>query len=123
MKKSPTIRLNNGVEMPALGFGVFQSPPDQTLTAVEAALRSGYRLIDTAAAYMNEEQVGEAIRRSGLARSDVFVTTKLWISDYGHDRALHGFERSVRKLRLDYVDLYLPDQVLAFSGVEAPARK
>ena len=110
VKKSPTIRLNNGVEMPALGFGVFQSPPDQTLTAVEAALRSGYRLIDTAAAYMNEEQVGEAIRRSGLARSDVFVTTKLWISDYGHDRALHGFERSVRKLRLDYVDLYLLHQ-------------
>jgi diketogulonate reductase-like aldo/keto reductase len=108
--KSPLLKLNNGVVMPQLGLGVFQSPPDQTLTAVEAALRGGYRLIDTAAAYMNEEQVGEAIRRSGLKRSDVFVTTKLWISDYGYDRALHGFERSLRKLGLDYVDLYLLHQ-------------
>jgi len=108
--KSPSLKLNNGVVMPQLGLGVFQSPPDQTLTAVEAALRGGYRLIDTAAAYMNEEQVGEAIRRSGLKRSDVFVTTKLWISDYGYNRALHGFERSLRKLGLDYVDLYLLHQ-------------
>lgn len=108
--KSPSIKLRNGVEMPQLGLGVFQSPPDQTLMAVEAALRGGYRLIDTAAAYMNEEQVGEGIRRSGLERSDVFVTTKLWISDYGHDRALHGFERSLRKLGLDHVDLYLLHQ-------------
>jgi diketogulonate reductase-like aldo/keto reductase len=81
--KSPSIKLHGGVEMPQLGLGVFQSPPDQALAAVEAALRSGYRLIDTAAAYMNEAQVGEGIRRSGLERSDVFVTTKLWISDYG----------------------------------------
>ena len=108
--KSPSIKLRNGVEMPQLGLGVFQSPPDQTLAAVEAALGGGYRLIDTAASYMNEEQVGEGIRRSGLKRSDVFVTTKLWISDYGYDRALHGFERSQRKLGLDYVDLYLLHQ-------------
>ena len=108
--KSPSIKLRNGVEMPQLGLGVFQSPPDQTVTAVEAALRGGYRLIDTAASYMNEAQVGEGIRRSGLERSDVFVTTKLWISDYGYDRALHGFERSLRNLGLDYVDLYLLHQ-------------
>lgn len=107
----PTVRLNNGVEMPVLGLGAMTvAPPDQSFEAVEAALRSGYRLIDTAAAYMNEERVGEAIRQSGLQRSDVFVTTKLWISDYGYDRALHGFERSVRKLGLDYVDLYLLHQ-------------
>jgi len=108
--KSPSIKLNSGVEMPALGLGVFQSPPEQTLGAVETALRSGYRLIDTAAAYSNEQQVGEGIRRSGLERSEVFVTTKLWISDYGYDRALHGFERSLRALGLDYVDLYLLHQ-------------
>ncbi len=109
--KSPTIKLNNGVEMPVLGLGVMTvAPPDQSFEAVEAALRSGYRLIDTAAAYMNEERVGEAIRKSGLKRSEVFVTTKLWISDYGYDRALHGFERSLRKLGLDYIDLYLLHQ-------------
>jgi diketogulonate reductase-like aldo/keto reductase len=106
----PSVTLNNGVEMPMLGLGVFQSPPDQTLSAVGAALRSGYRLVDTAAAYMNEEQVGEAFRRSDLKRSDVFITTKLWISDYGFDQALHGFERSIRKLGLDYIDLYLLHQ-------------
>jgi len=108
--RSPSIKLNNGVEMPLLGLGVFQSPPDQTLAAVEAALRSGYRLIDTAASYRNEEAVGEAFRRSGLARPDVFITTKLWISDYGYERALHGFERSLRKLGLDHIDLYLLHQ-------------
>jgi len=106
--KSPWLRLNNGVEMPALGLGVFQSPPDQTTAAVEAALRGGYRLIDTAAAYMNEAEVGEGIRRSGLQRADVFVETKLWISDY--EDALHGFTRSLRKLGLEYVDLYLLHQ-------------
>jgi len=108
--RSPSIKLNNGVEMPLLGLGVFQSPPDQTLAAVEAALRSGYRLIDTAASYRNEEAVGEAFRRSGLARPDVFITTKLWISDYGYERALHGFERSLRKLGLDHIHLYLLHQ-------------
>lgn len=109
---NPSIELNNGIAMPLLGLGVFQSPPDQTRAAVETALRRGYRLVDTAAAYMNEEAVGEAFRRSELPRSDVFITTKLWISDYGYDRALHGFERSLRKLGLDHVDLYLLHQPL-----------
>ena len=80
---TPMIELNNGVELPALGLGVFQSPPDETLTAVEAAIEYGYRLVDTAAAYGNEREVGEAIRRSGIDRGEMFVTTKLWISDYG----------------------------------------
>jgi diketogulonate reductase-like aldo/keto reductase len=107
---TPTLELNNGVQMPALGFGVFQSPPEETVSAVEAALSTGYRLIDTAAAYGNEREVGEAIRRSGVDRDEVFVTTKLWISDYGHDAALVGFDASLRRLGLDYVDLYLLHQ-------------
>src|SRR5690606_35383929 len=94
----PTITLNNGVEMPALGLGVFQSPPDETAGAVEAALRVGYRHIDTAAAYGNEREVGEGIQRSGLRRDEVFIETKIWISDYGYDETLHGFEKSARKL-------------------------
>jgi diketogulonate reductase-like aldo/keto reductase len=77
------LTLNNGVTMPALGLGVFQSPPQETAAAVEAALRNGYRLIDTAAAYGNEREVGEAVRASGLDRSEVFLETKIWISDYG----------------------------------------
>jgi diketogulonate reductase-like aldo/keto reductase len=96
--------------MPALGLGVFQSPPEETLTSVEAALRGGYRLIDTAAAYGNEREVGEAIRRSGVDRDEVFVTTKLWISDYGYDAAQVGFDASLRRLGLDHVDLYLLHQ-------------
>jgi diketogulonate reductase-like aldo/keto reductase len=106
----PTLELNNGVTMPALGLGVFQSPPAETLTAVETALRDGYRLIDTAAAYANEREVGEAIRRSGVDRDEIFVTTKLWISDYGYDSALVGFDASLRRLGVDYVDLYLLHQ-------------
>jgi diketogulonate reductase-like aldo/keto reductase len=104
---SPLITLNNGVEMPALGLGVYLSPLDQTATAVEAAVASGYRLIDTAAVYGNEQQVGEGIRRSGIARVDLFVTTKLWISDYGYDRALRAFDVSMGRLGLEYLDLYL----------------
>lgn len=104
---SPSLRLNSGVPMPALGLGVFLSPKDQTAGVVAAALGMGYRLIDTAAAYGNEREVGEGIRRSGLARSDVFVTTKLWMTDYGYDRGLRGFDLSLRKLGLDYLDLYL----------------
>jgi diketogulonate reductase-like aldo/keto reductase len=104
---TPTLELNNGVQMPALGFGVFQSPPEETVSAVEVALRAGYRLIDTAAAYGNEREVGEGIRLSGVDRDGVFVTTKLWISDYRHDAALVGFDASLRRLGLDYVDLYL----------------
>jgi diketogulonate reductase-like aldo/keto reductase len=106
----PTLQLNNGVQVPALGLGVFQSPPEETVTAVEAALAEGYRLIDTAAAYGNEREVGEGIRRSGVARGEVFITTKLWISDYGYDAALRGFDASLRRLGVDYVDLYLLHQ-------------
>jgi diketogulonate reductase-like aldo/keto reductase len=80
--------------MPALGFGVFQTPPDETLAAVATALTTGYRHIDTAAAYLNERQVGEAIRRSGLDRSEIFVETKVWITDYGYDETLHAFDRA-----------------------------
>src|SRR5215207_8290527 len=106
-KTSPYITLNNAVEMPAFGLGVFQSTPEQTTGAVEAAISHGYRLIDTAAAYFNERQVGEGLRRSGVDRREVFVTTKLWISDYGYEQALRAFDASLRKLGLDYVDLYL----------------
>lgn len=105
--KGPLLELNNGVEMPALGLGVYQSGPEETVAAVKAALDDGYRMIDTAAAYMNEEQVGQGIRESGVPREDVFVQTKLWMSDYGYDRTLHAFDRSLRKLGLDYIDLYL----------------
>jgi diketogulonate reductase-like aldo/keto reductase len=101
------IRLNNGVEMPALGLGVFLSSPEQTAGAVEVAIEHGYRLIDTAAAYNNEREVGEGIRRSGIDRAEIFVTTKLWIADFGHDSALRAFEASLRRLGLDRVDLYL----------------
>jgi diketogulonate reductase-like aldo/keto reductase len=104
---TPLLRLNNSVAMPALGLGVFQSPPAETVGAVEAAIADGYRLIDTAAAYMNEREVGEGIRRSGIDRGEMFVTTKLWISDYGYEPALRGFEGCLRRLGFDYVDLFL----------------
>jgi diketogulonate reductase-like aldo/keto reductase len=107
---TPALTLNNGVTIPALGLGVFQSPPEETTAAVETALRDGYRLIDTAAAYDNEREVGEGIRRSGVPRDEIFVTTKLWISDYGYDSALVGFEASLRRLGVDDVDLYLLHQ-------------
>lgn len=105
--KGPILTLNNGVEMPAIGLGVYQSSPSETVDAVKVAISDGYRLVDTAAAYGNEQQVGEGIRLSGIDRTHVFVTTKLWMSDYGYDQALHGFDRSMRKLGLDYLDLYL----------------
>jgi diketogulonate reductase-like aldo/keto reductase len=105
--RSPQIELNNGVEIPALGLGVFLSPQEQTAGAVESAIESGYRLIDTAAAYNNERQVGEGIRRSGIDRADIFVTTKLWMRDYGYDSGLRAFDASLRRLGLDYLDLYL----------------
>ena len=89
-----TLTLNNGIQMPALGFGVFQTPPDVTAQAVRTALATGYRLIDTAAAYGNEREVGQAIRGSGLARDDVFIETKIWISDYGYDQTLHASDKS-----------------------------
>jgi diketogulonate reductase-like aldo/keto reductase len=106
------LTLNNGVEMPALGLGVFQTPPDETRTAVEAALSAGYRQVDTAAAYGNEREVGEAIRSSGIARSEVFVESKIWISDYGYDETLHGFEKSAAKLGVDQIDLLILHQAL-----------
>ena len=102
-----TLTLNNGVELPALGLGVFQTPAEETRAAVEAAISAGYRHIDTAAAYGNERQVGEAVRSSGLDRSEVFLETKIWISDYGYDKTLHGFEKSARKLGVDQIDLLL----------------
>ena len=102
-----SITLNNGVVMPALGFGVFQTPPDITADAVEAALRVGYRHVDTAAAYGNERGVGDAIRRSGLDPTEVFIETKVWISDYGYDETLHAFEKSARKLGVETIDLLI----------------
>src|SRR5580765_6146510 len=106
------LTLNNGVTMPALGLGVFQTPPDETRDAVAAALASGYRHIDTAAAYGNERQVGEAIAAAGLDRSEVFIETKIWISDYGYDETLHGFDKSARKLGVDQIDLLILHQAL-----------
>ena len=106
------LTLNNGIEMPALGFGVFQTPPEVTTDAVHAALQTGYRLIDTAASYGNERQVGEAIRRSGLPRDEVFIETKVWISDYGYDQTLHAFDKSAGKLGVDQIDLLMLHQAL-----------
>ena len=97
----PTFTLNNGVEIPVLGFGVFQTPPERDDRAVRVALETGYRHIDTAAAYGNEREVGEAIRRSGLARDQIFVETKVWITDYGYDATLHAFEKATGKLGVD----------------------
>ncbi len=108
MYKKPLISLNNGIKMPALGLGVLDRPTRELTTgAVEAAIAAGYRLIDTAASYLNERQVGEGIARSGIDRSEIFVTTKLWLSEYGYDRALHAFDASLRRLGFDYIDLYL----------------
>ncbi|MFA3872761.1 aldo/keto reductase [Streptomyces sp. MMCC 100] len=105
--KVPPIILNNGVEMPQLGFGVWQVPDDEAQTAVAQALEAGYRSIDTAAIYGNEEGTGRAIAASGLAREDLFVTTKLWNSDQGYDSTLRAFDTSLAKLGLEYLDLYL----------------
>jgi len=107
-----TLTLNNGVTLPAIGLGVFQTPPEETRAAVTAALKAGYRHIDTAAAYGNERQVGEAIAASDLDRSEVFVETKIWISDYGYDQTLHGFEKSARKLGVGQIDLLILHQAL-----------
>ncbi|HWK92752.1 MAG TPA: aldo/keto reductase [Luteimicrobium sp.] len=106
----PTLTLNNGVTMPALGYGVFQTPPDETVAAVRAALDAGYRHVDTAAAYGNEREVGRAIRESGLRRDEVFVETKVWVSDYGYDQTLHAFEKSAGKLGLEQLDLLILHQ-------------
>ena len=107
MTAVPTLTMNDGRAIPQLGFGVFQVPPEQTAQAVGTALEAGYRLIDTAQGYQNEEGVGEALRRSGLPRDEVFVTTKLTNSEHGTDRALRAFEGSLHALGLDEVDLFL----------------
>ncbi len=109
---TPNLKLNNAVEIPALGFGVFQTPPDETIAAVTEALSIGYRHIDTAAAYGNEREVGEAIRRSGLDRSEVFIETKIWITDYGYDQTLHAFDKSAGKLGVEQIDLLILHQAL-----------
>ncbi len=98
--------------MPALGFGVYQIPPDETYHAVAEALQVGYRHVDTAAAYENEQAVGEAIRASGIDRDEVFIETKIWVSDYGYEQTLHAFEKSARKLGVDSIDLLLLHQAL-----------
>jgi diketogulonate reductase-like aldo/keto reductase len=108
----PSVTLNNGVDMPVLGFGVYQTPPEQTITAVETALSTGYRHIDTAAAYGNEREVGEAVRRSGLARDEVFLETKVWITDYGYDETLHAFDKSAGKLGVEQLDMLILHQAL-----------
>lgn len=104
------VTLNNGVEMPILGFGVYQIESAQCEQTVCDAIETGYRLIDTASAYMNEEAVGRAIRRCGVPREELFITTKLWIQDQGHETAKVAFEKSLKRLQLDYLDLYLIHQ-------------
>jgi 2,5-diketo-D-gluconate reductase A len=111
MSAIPSVTLNNGVEMPLLGFGVFQvTDAEECERSVYDAIRTGYRLIDTAAAYGNEEAVGAAIKRAGVPREELFVTTKLWIADAGYERTKQAFDRSLQRLQLEYLDLYLIHQ-------------
>lgn len=106
-----TVTLNNGVKMPIIGFGVYQIPDaEECENAVYEALMAGYRLIDTAAGYLNEEAVGRAVKRSGIPREELFITTKLWIQDAGYESAKQAFAKSLNKLQLDYLDLYLIHQ-------------
>ena len=111
-REVPDITLNNGVEMPSIGLGVFQTPPDETRSAVAAALDTGYRHIDTAAAYGNEREVGETVHASKGGRAAVFLETKIWISDYGYDQTLHAFDKSAGKLGVDQIDLLILHQAL-----------
>lgn len=107
------IKLNNGVEMPLVGLGVFQvDHPEECEQAVLDAIESGYRLIDTASLYKNEEAVGNAIKKSGVAREELFITTKLWVSDTGYERTKKAFETSLKKLQLEYLDLYIIHQAM-----------
>ena len=105
-----TVTLNNGLEIPAIGFGVFQSAPEETVDAVRTALETGYRHIDTAAAYGNEREVGEGIRASGVDRDDIVVETKIWVSDYGFDETLHAFDKATGKLAFDTIDVLILHQ-------------
>jgi len=107
MTATPTVQLNNKIYMPQLGFGVFLVPPDEVVQPVREALAAGYRLIDTATLYGNEEGVGRALRDSGIAREDVFVTTKVWNTDQGYDSTLRAFDNSLQLLGLEVLDLYL----------------
>lgn len=107
MPTQSTVTLNDGNMIPQFGLGVFQTPPDETAAIVQTAIKAGYRHIDTAKAYANESGVGEGIRRSGVARGDVFVTTKLWNEDQGYDATLAAADRSLAELGSDYLDLYL----------------
>jgi diketogulonate reductase-like aldo/keto reductase len=111
-REAPDITLNNGVEMPSIGLGVFQTPPEETRSAAGAVLGTGYRHIDTAAAYGNEREVGEAVRASKGGRAAVFLETKIWISDYGYDETLHAFDKSAGKLGIDQIDLLILHQAL-----------
>ncbi len=113
MDKNNTITIADGVEMPVIGLGVYQSSPEDTVTAVEAALKTGYRHIDTAAAYGNERQVGEGIRNSGVPRDEIFIETKVWVSDYGFEKTLHAYEKAVKKLGVNTIDLLILHQPAA----------
>jgi diketogulonate reductase-like aldo/keto reductase len=108
----PMLTLNNGVQIPAIGLGVFQTPPDETIAAVQEALRIGYRHIDTAAAYFNEKEVSAGIRRSNVPRDQIFIETKIWINDFGYDETLHGFEKGTKKLGVEQLDLLILHQAL-----------
>jgi len=108
--RGPVLTLDNGVDLPAVGLGVYRSSPEETVGAVTAALETGYRMIDTAAAYFNEAEVGAGIRASGVAREEIFVQTKAWISDYGEAEIVRACERSLGKLGLATIDLYLLHQ-------------
>ena len=110
MAKVPTVKLSNGNEMPALGFGVFQMSNEEAEQSVVTALETGYRLIDTAASYQNEEAVGHGIKQSGVDREELFVTSKLWIADASYEKAKQAYHASLDKLGLDYLDLYLMHQ-------------
>jgi 2,5-diketo-D-gluconate reductase A len=112
MSTTPNVTFNNGVTMPAIGLGVYQAAPEDTVAAVQTALEVGYRHIDTAAAYFNEREVGEGLRRSGVPREQVFIETKVWVSDYGYEETLHAFEKSAKKLGVEQLDLLLLHQPL-----------